>query len=157
MSPLAFIVINKKVGMLSFTLKTNSWGAYLIKANLPTLETRFSKHPSVSTWYRVWLACPSPRGTCLYNPDILVAFSFWTFGFLTAAPCSPLLFLFSLFPSPSYTWPSLVWLLPIWTLPDIPAFDYALPHIYNKLSLLPCLGTVMSFPSFYIFSFIHWT
>lgn len=39
---------------------------------------------------------------------------------------------------------------PLWALPEVSASGSALPHIYNKLSPPLYLGTVMSFPFYFI-------
>lgn len=53
---------------------------------------------------------------------------------------------------PPTTWPSSGWWCPPWTLPDVPAYDYTLPHIHSEPSPPPHRGAVRSFP-FNFFSF----
>lgn len=102
--------------------------------------------------YRIWLAYPTPsskllqrRGwafsSCLslYNSTILVTCPFCLL-FCVSPLLPPLSSPFSLPPSPSWlgSWP-------LWAHPDDPASGCALPHIHNKRSPPPYIGSVMQF------------
>lgn len=126
------------------------------------LAVRFSQNHWVSNCYRVWqvyfasilnyltqtLDCPSPRDfPCIiqsrYFSYLLSMFLWdpWLLHMGTLSLLSPFLF------TPSSH--GQVSSYSLWTLPNVPACDYALPHIYNKLSPLPHLGGVMFFLFFY--------
>lgn len=122
------------------------------------LVDRFSQHPqSLPTCSRVWLAFPT-LCTELSSPGAGLPFHQRFFPIKTRHFGSPPLSFLYLWPpgllSPPFpsgpAQPGHV----LWTLPDIPASDYALTHIYNKLPPPPHLGAVMTFLSFlFLFSF----
>ena len=126
--------------------------------NQPTM------HPSFPSLYRIWLAysvlypnalaqelsCPSPTGSSLYSPAILVTHPFCTLGLLAAAAGSTLSSLLTL-PSAYTAYPIRV--MSTLASPRCPTSGYDLPFTYSKWFPPPYREAVMAFPFLFLLVF----